>query len=56
MSMKSEEEWRCCFVPEWICRIHVKEIPLEVCKLCIKAKRLRTRYVVRSVSRKGLPP
>lgn len=30
----------CMFVDEWICKVEGEEKPLEVCKVCIKAKRV----------------
>jgi hypothetical protein len=30
---------KCVFVPEWECNIETEEIPLEVCKVCIEARK-----------------
>ncbi len=35
----------CVFVPEWKCPIETDEIPLEVCKLCLEARKLQTKQV-----------
>jgi hypothetical protein len=32
----------CVFVQEWKCPIETEEIPLEVCKLCLEARRLQS--------------
>jgi len=31
---------RCVFVHEWECYVEADEIPLEVCKVCIEARRV----------------
>jgi hypothetical protein len=33
-------DYPCLYVSEWICPIHVPDIPLEVCQVCIQARRL----------------
>ena len=30
----------CVFVPDWICQMEVEEIPLEVCRLCVEARKI----------------
>jgi hypothetical protein len=35
----------CVFVPEWKCPIETPEIPLEVCKLCLEARKLQSKQV-----------
>lgn len=32
---------RCVFVDDWVCHVEVDEIPLEVCRTCLDARRLR---------------
>jgi len=32
---------RCMFVDEWDCPVNYDEFPLEVCKICIKARSIR---------------
>lgn len=34
-----ERQWKCLFVAEWSCQMEVDEVPLEVCRLCIEARR-----------------
>lgn len=34
---------KCVFVPNWICPIEPPEIPLEVCKLCLEARKLQSK-------------
>jgi len=33
-------DYPCMYVPEWICPVHVQDLPLEVCQVCIQARRL----------------
>ena len=35
----------CVFVPDWKCPIETPEIPLEVCKLCLEARKLQSKQV-----------
>ncbi len=35
----------CVFVPEWKCPIETPEIPLEVCKLCLEARKIQSKQV-----------
>ncbi len=35
----------CVFVQAWKCPIETEEIPLEVCKLCLEARRLQAKQV-----------
>lgn len=37
---------KCVFVAEWKCPIETPAIPLEVCKLCLEAKKLQSQQVV----------
>jgi hypothetical protein len=36
---------KCVFVAEWKCPIETSEIPLEVCKLCLEARKLQSKQV-----------
>jgi hypothetical protein len=36
---------KCVFVPKWKCPIEAPEIPLEVCKLCLEARKLQLKQV-----------
>ncbi len=36
---------KCVFVPDWRCPIETDEIPLEVCKLCLEARKLQSKQV-----------
>jgi len=31
---------KCVFVPEWECHVGGEEILLEICKVCIKARKM----------------
>jgi hypothetical protein len=33
----------CVFVPNWKCPIETPEIPLEVCKLCLEARKIQSK-------------
>ncbi len=37
---------KCVFVSDWKCPIETDEIPLEVCKLCLEARRLHSKQVM----------
>jgi hypothetical protein len=34
---------RCIFVKDWECPIETSEIPLEVCKVCLDARKLQSK-------------
>ena len=36
---------KCVFVADWKCPIETSEIPLEVCKLCLEARKLQSKQV-----------
>ncbi len=36
---------KCVFIQDWKCPIETDEIPLEVCKLCLEARRLHSKQV-----------
>ena len=36
---------KCVFVQDWTCPIETDEIPLEVCKLCLEARKLQAKQV-----------
>jgi len=29
---------KCWIIPEWDCHVEAEEVPLEVCKLCVKVR------------------
>jgi hypothetical protein len=37
------QKTKCVFVPNWKCPIEAPEIPLEVCKLCLEARKLQSK-------------
>jgi hypothetical protein len=36
---------KCVFIAEWECPIETSEIPLEVCKICLEARKVRSKHV-----------
>jgi hypothetical protein len=36
---------KCVFIPEWECPIETPEIPLEVCKLCLEARKIQSKPI-----------
>lgn len=36
---------KCVFVPDWKCPIETDEIPLEVCKLCLEARKIQSKQM-----------
>lgn len=36
-------EMKCVFVPKWKCPVDTFEIPLEVCKVCLEARKIQSR-------------
>lgn len=36
----------CIFVEEWECGVDSDEIPLEVCRTCVKARSVASRYTI----------
>ena len=36
---------KCVFVADWKCPIETSEIPLEVCTLCLEARKLQSQQV-----------
>jgi hypothetical protein len=36
---------KCVFVPEWECPIETPEIPLEVCKICLEARKIQSKQI-----------
>ena len=50
---------KCVFIAGWECPIETSEIPLEVCKLCLEARKLHSKHVkiTRQIeSVEALPP
>jgi len=47
MTVEMLEELRnkCIFVPDWECSIEASEIPLEVCKTCLEARKVHSKLV-----------
>lgn len=35
--------YQCIFVADWECRIETSEIPLEVCKICLEARKIHSQ-------------
>jgi len=42
----------CVFVPDWICQMEVEEIPLEVCRLCVEARKIHASNQAMTVKRR----
>jgi len=45
VEMLKEMKIKCVFVPDWRCPIETSEIPLEVCKLCLEARKIQSKQV-----------
>jgi hypothetical protein len=41
----------CIFVSDWICNVEVDEIPIEVCRLCLEARRTHATESAKTVTR-----
>jgi len=39
MSQAAPKETRCIFVRDWICPVEADEVPLEVCRVCVEARK-----------------
>ena len=50
MSGKAEVR-RCAFVWDWTCHVEAEDIPLDVCRVCLDARRLRVEEAGRVVKR-----
>lgn len=61
MTIEMLEELRnkCIFVPDWECPIETSEIPLEVCKICLEARKIHSkpitisRHIVRAEAKRA---
>jgi hypothetical protein len=42
---------RCAFVWDWTCHVEAEDIPLDVCRMCLEARRLRIEEASRVVKR-----
>jgi hypothetical protein len=50
---------RCIFVREWDCNLETDEIPVEVCQLCVEARKtyiMETRRLMRNSRNVEQPP
>jgi len=36
---------KCIFVAEWECPVETAEIPLEVCKVCLEARKIQSKQI-----------
>jgi len=49
----------CVFISDWTCPMEVDEIPVEVCRLCLEARRIhvneRGRTIKRAIRRAEAP-
>lgn len=45
VEMLEELRYKCIFVPDWQCPIETPEIPLEVCKICLEARKIHSKPV-----------
>ena len=48
MAIKAE---RCVFVDGWLCPVNGSDVPLEVCRLCIEARKIQAEFTM--VKRSG---
>ena len=39
-----ETKAKCVFVKDWECPVETPEIPLEVCKVCLEARKLQSKH------------
>ena len=57
VEMLDELRYKCIFIPDWNCPIETSEIPLEVCKICLEARKIHSkpvtisRHIVRAETR-----
>jgi hypothetical protein len=35
---------KCVFVPNWNCPVETPEIPIEICRLCLEARKLQSKH------------
>ena len=45
VEMLDELRYKCIFIPDWNCPIETPEIPLEVCKICLEARKIHSKPV-----------
>jgi len=36
---------KCVFVAEWECPVETAEIPLEVCTVCLEARKIQSKHI-----------
>jgi hypothetical protein len=36
---------KCVFVAEWDCPVETAEIPLEVCTVCLEARKIQSKHI-----------
>ena len=45
-----QRRMNCIFVSDWTCHLEVDEIPLEVCRLCIEARKIHATEHAKTVT------
>lgn len=45
VEMLKELRYKCIFVADWECPIETPEIPLEVCKICLEARKIHSKPI-----------
>lgn len=53
MSVEAKERL-CAFVRDWKCHVEAEDIPLDVCRMCLDARRLHIEELGRVVKRTGV--
>lgn len=43
--MLEKMKMKCVFIKEWECPIETSEVPLEVCKMCLEARKIKSKHV-----------
>jgi hypothetical protein len=49
MTQEAPKDTRCIFVRDWMCPVEADEIPLEVCRICVEAR--KTHKTVATIHR-----
>ena len=51
LEASEQRRMNCIFVSDWTCHVEVDEIPLEVCRLCVEARRIHATEHAKTVTR-----
>jgi len=50
LELSEQRRMNCIFVSDWTCHLEVDEIPLEVCRLCVEARRIHATELAKPVT------